>query len=90
MAFYNPTSIGKILSVITKAIVGAGSGLLGLGAGGASTTPTTPTTPTIPDVPPDTIYGFASTLGTNEILIIAGVALLALYGAIALIRGPRA
>jgi len=90
MAFYYTTSIGKILSAITKGIVTAGSGLLGLGAGGASTTPTTPTTPTIPDVPPDTIYGFTSTLGTNEILIMAGVALLALYGAIALIRGPRA
>ena len=89
MAYY-VTSIGRILSSITNGIIAAGSSLLGLGAGGASTTPTTPTTPTIPDVPPDTIYGFTSTLGTNEILIMAGVALLALYGLIALIRGPRA
>ncbi|MDY0177402.1 MAG: hypothetical protein RBT25_10995 [Lentisphaeria bacterium] len=68
----------------------AGGSLLGLGAGGASTTPTTPTTPSTPEVPPDILYGISSTLGINEILILAGVALLALYGAVALIRGPRA
>jgi len=83
MAYY-VTSIARILSSITSGIVAAGGSLLGLGAGGASTTPTTPSTP---EVPPDTLYGISSTLGINEILILAGVALLALYGAITLIRG---
>lgn len=78
------TTIGRLLSSITSGIMAAGGSLLGLGAGGASTTPTTPITP---EVPPDTLYGISSTLGTNEILLLAGVALLALYGAITLIRG---
>ena len=85
MAYVTP--IARILSSIASGIVAAGGSLLGLGAGGASTTPTTPT---IPDVPADTIYGISSTLGINEILIMAGVVLLASYGAVALIRGPRA
>ena len=88
MAYVTP--IARILSSIASGIVAAGGSLLGLGAGGASTTPTTPTTPEI-EPSPDMLYGFdVSSLGTNEILIIAGVAVLAIYGAFSLIRGRRA
>lgn len=93
MTFGIPTSIGKLVSVISKGIVTIGSSLLGIGAGGAVTTPEVP-----PEVPPDVtppvdiIPDLIETVGamsTTDVLIVLGIGMLAIYGLWVLIRGRR-
>jgi hypothetical protein len=90
MVFSNPTSIGKLVSVISKGIVTIGSSLLGLGAGGAvkpevsSEVPPDVTPPV--DIIPDLIET-VETMSTTDVLIVLGIGMLAIYGLWVLIRG---
>jgi hypothetical protein len=94
MVFGNPTSIGKLVSVISKGIVTIGSSLLGMGAGGAVKPEVPSEVP--PEVPPDVtppvdiipdLIETVETMSTTDVLIVLGIGMLAIYGLWVLIRG---
>jgi hypothetical protein len=93
----NPTF--WIVNKASKAVVAVAGGLLGIGGGKAATTPDPPAVvPTIePPVDPTPLYpivqpitDIVGSMSDATLLILAGVAILAVYGAVALMRGSRA
>ncbi len=89
-----------IVNKASKAVVAVAGGLLGIGGGKAATTPDPPAAvpPTIePPVDPtpldpiiQPITDIVGSMSDTTMLILAGVAILAVYGAVALLRGSRA
>jgi hypothetical protein len=88
-----------IVNKASKAVVAVAGGLLGIGGGKAATTPATPDPPVVPPTiePPvdptpldpiiQPITDIVGSMSDATLLILAGVAILAVYGAITLIRG---
>lgn len=87
-----------IVDKASKAVVAVAGGLLGIGGGKAATTPDPVVPPTIePPVDPtpldpiiQPITDIVGSMSDATLLILAGVAILAVYGAVALLRGSRA
>lgn len=89
-----------VVSKASKAVVAVAGSLLGIGSGKAATTPDPPAVvpPTIePPVDPtpldpiiQPITDIVGSMSDATLLILAGVAILAVYGAVALLRGSRA
>jgi len=92
-----------VVSKASKAVVAVAGSLLGIGSGKAATTPATPDPPAVvpptiePPVDPtpldpiiQPITDIVGSMSDATLLILAGVAILAVYGAVALLRGSRA
>lgn len=82
-----------LVDAVAKTLVSVAGGLIGMGGGSAAVAP--PSDPPAIDPDPSVldpiIQPMTAIVGADAtVLIVVGVALLALYGVIALIRGPRA
>lgn len=88
-----PDPIFWLVNKTSKALVAVAGGLLGIGGGKVATTPATPDPPVDPTPPDPIIQPITDIVGSMSdatLLILAGVAILAVYGAVALLRGSRA